>query len=60
METLSVDIDFPLITQLEDDAKSLHFVQSWIYHIRINKYIIYTITNPIIRFYSELINEYWP
>lgn len=57
METLSVDIDFPLITQLEDDAKSLHFVQSWLHHLSSNKYVIFTSTNPIIRLYSELINE---
>lgn len=56
METLSVDIDFPLITQLEDDAKSLYFVQSWLHHLSSNKYVIFTSTNPIIRLYFELIN----
>ena len=57
METLPVDIDFSFITQLENDTTSLHFIKSWLQHLSSNKYLVFTSSDPIVKLYSELINE---
>lgn len=57
IETLSIDIDFSFITQLEDNSMALSFINSWLQHLDENKYYVYTSKNPIVKLYSELINE---
>lgn len=57
METLSIDIDFSFITQLEDDATALNFIKSWLQYLDNNKYYVFSSTDPIVKLYSELINE---
>jgi len=57
METLSIDIDFSFITQLEDGTTALKFIKSWLQHLSDNKYYIFTSSDPIVKLYSELINE---
>ena len=57
MKTLSIDIDFSFITQLEDDTTALNFIESWLRDLDDNKYYIFTSKDPILKLYSELINE---
>ena len=59
METISVEIDFSTLAQLEKDEEALQFVKSWLKHLNNNQYDMFISTqpNPILKLYAEIINE---